>query len=137
MYLICYVALQNLLIEESCKYMDESSSLYISTLVSLVNIGIVMVEIYCFWFVTWAQGNMFKQLCKSMGGLYSRIVTIFPCLVSIGLVQVEIKSIEYVWTSQDHVTKESCHFFEWEPPQVCHHKYYGSMVVMLLVCQVI
>ena len=93
MYLICYVALQNLLIEEACKYMDEVSSLYISTLVSLVNIGIVMVEIYCFWFVTWAQGNMFKQLCKSMGGLYSRIVTIFPCLVSIGLVQVEIKKV--------------------------------------------
>ena len=45
MYLICHVTLNDHLIVGSGKYMGGSFSQYVSTLVSLVNIGIVIVEI--------------------------------------------------------------------------------------------
>ena len=45
MYLICHMTLHDHIIEGSWKYMVGSSSKYVLTLVSLVNIGIIIVEI--------------------------------------------------------------------------------------------
>ena len=57
-YEICRVSSQNHVIEESCNYLSGCSSWYITTLPSLVAIGIVVVEIYCFWFVTQSSKAM-------------------------------------------------------------------------------
>ena len=46
-YLICHVTSQNIVIEEPCNFKSGSSSWYVSTLPSLVTIGIVAIEI-CF-----------------------------------------------------------------------------------------
>ena len=53
MHLICHVTLHDHLIVGvgSCKYMGVSSSKYVTTLVSLVNIDIMTAEILCFQFV--------------------------------------------------------------------------------------
>ena len=44
-YLIFHVTSQNHLIEGSCKFMNETSLLYVTTMPSLVTIGIVVIEI--------------------------------------------------------------------------------------------
>ena len=45
MYLICLVTSKDDMIKDSWKFMDGSSSGYITTLTSLLNIGILLVEI--------------------------------------------------------------------------------------------
>ena len=45
MYLICNVTLHDHHVERLWKYMGQSSSKYVTTLVGLVNISIVIVEI--------------------------------------------------------------------------------------------
>ena len=50
-YLICHVTSQNHVFEGSCNFLSGSFSWYVTTLPSLVAIGIVVVEI-CFQFVT-------------------------------------------------------------------------------------
>ena len=45
-YLICHVTLQNYLIEGSSNFMSGNSSWYVTTLPSLVSIGILVLEIY-------------------------------------------------------------------------------------------
>ena len=46
-YLTCHVTSPNQVIEELCNFMSGNSSLYLNTLPSLIDIGIVVVEI-CF-----------------------------------------------------------------------------------------
>ena len=59
--------LKNHLIEESCKFQGGSPLQYFITLTSLVNIGIVIMEI-CFLIcrATW-RGHMCKKSCEYMG----------------------------------------------------------------------
>ena len=45
MYLICHVASQNHVIEESCNFINYSSSLYVTALPRLVAIGIAVAEL--------------------------------------------------------------------------------------------
>ena len=45
-YLICYTTLQARIIEGSCNFVRESSTLYVTTLLYLVGIGIVVVEMF-------------------------------------------------------------------------------------------
>ena len=126
----------------SCKYMGGPSSKYVTTLVSLVKIAIM--EILCFWFVTW------PLLCEFLGGIASRRVTTFPCLVTIGLVKVEI-NMEIVYLII-HVTSQAieglCNVFNritfWMLFMNCHHlakfgghRYCGSRDIMFLVPHVI
>ena len=47
MYLFCHMILHDQLIDRSCKYMCGSSVKYVTTLVSLVNIGIMAVFLFC------------------------------------------------------------------------------------------
>ena len=51
-YLICHVTSQNNLIKESCYFISGSFSLHVFTLPGLMVIGIMIVEIYYFKFVT-------------------------------------------------------------------------------------
>ena len=44
-YLIFHVTSQNHLIEGSCKFMNETSLLYVTTMPSLVTIGIVVISL--------------------------------------------------------------------------------------------
>ena len=44
-YLICFVTLQDHVIQGFCDYIEGKSSLYVTTLPSLVAIGIVVLEI--------------------------------------------------------------------------------------------
>ena len=46
MHLICHVKLQDHMIKQSCDFMGAKSSLYVTTLPSLVAIGIVVVEMF-------------------------------------------------------------------------------------------
>ena len=50
-YLTRHVTLQIDLVEGSSNFMSGSSSRYITTLPSLVVMGVVVVELYCFYFV--------------------------------------------------------------------------------------
>ena len=58
-YLICYVTWKKHRIQGSYNFMSGSSSLYVTTLPSLVDIGIVVVEV-CFHFVTWTEDHLSK-----------------------------------------------------------------------------
>ena len=51
-YSICHVTSQNYVIEGSSNFMSGSSSWYVTTLTRLVAIGIVLVQIKGFYFVT-------------------------------------------------------------------------------------
>ena len=79
MHLICHVTLHDHLIVGvgSCKYMSVSSSKYVTTLVSLVNIDIMTVEILFSICQVASCGHMFKESCEFMGGIPSGRVTTF------------------------------------------------------------
>ena len=79
MHLICHVTLHDHLIVGvgSCKYMSVSSSKYVTTLVSLVNIDIMTAEILCFQFVKWPHVSTCLKSCEFMGGIPLRRVTTF------------------------------------------------------------
>ena len=51
------VTSKNHVIEGSSNFMVGSSSLYVKTLLDLVVIGIMVVGISCFYFVTWSRKN--------------------------------------------------------------------------------
>ena len=46
MFLICHMTSPDHLIERACEFMGGNSLCYVTTLISLVTIGIVMVEMF-------------------------------------------------------------------------------------------
>ena len=51
-------------VDVSCDFVHEISSSWATTLQSLGSAGIVKVEIYCFWFVTWPRDRCVTWFCR-------------------------------------------------------------------------
>ena len=51
-------------VDVSCDFVHEISSSWATTLQSLGSAGLVKVEIYCFWFVTWPRDRCVTWFCR-------------------------------------------------------------------------
>ena len=67
MFLICHMTSPDHLIERACEFMGGNSLCYVTTLISLVTIGIVMVEMFLICHIISLE-HMFKWLCEFLGG---------------------------------------------------------------------
>ena len=108
-YYICHMTRKKQLIEGSCN-MSGSSSYYVTTLASLVVIGIVVIELHFVYFVT------FNQRAMWLYGLVSLMVSYHPATFgSHGHSGSGDMFLFWQLTSQDHVIKDSCDFIGWSP----------------------
>ena len=135
MELICDVTAQDHLIKGSCKFVDRSSLRFVTTLTSLLTIGIVKVEIR-FWYVMWPH----LTTCLKGYAIYGwKCLTVshhLAILVVIGCVEVEMKYLIFQVTSQNHVIEGSCNFMSWNsyhPVKSGCHKYCDNIDVFTLL----
>ena len=88
MYLISRVISKDHMIEESCNFMNERSSLYVSTLPSLVTIDSGSGDMLLIFHMI-SKNHVIKGLCDFKGKSNPRLATTLPSLVTIGIVLVE------------------------------------------------
>ena len=68
---ICHMTSTNRLVKGSCNFMIRNSSLYVTTLPSLVTIGFVIVEMYLVCYVI-QQDHVTEGSCDYLDGSPSR-----------------------------------------------------------------
>ena len=130
-----------------CKYMGRSSSQYVTTLLGIVDIDLVIMEIYCFWFVTWPHlGTYFKRDMWIYGWKpYTKSHPISMFSGHWSSTNGDIKYLICHVTSHNNVIEKSCNFLSgncsWYvttlPILVVIGIYCGSKDIIFLVCHMI
>ena len=106
-YLICYVTSYDHVFRELYEFIRGSHLWQLTTLSSLMAIGLTIIEITHLICHVNLQDHVIKGSCDFMEGNSSLRVTVLSNLVAVNIVAVEIKHVCHV-TLPDHVIKGSC-----------------------------
>ena len=113
--------------------MEGSSLLYVTTVLGLVAIGIVIVDIKCFSFITWPHVTTRSKGCLIVSHHFAKFSGHRPY----GTSDAAAKIVNV--TLQDHVIKGSGDFMErivyLHPAKIDSHKYFVNGYIIILVCE--